>query len=273
MVHRLSFNILILMLAMGSCHSQMEPEMAGENWKDDGIFRALFLGNSHTYYNDLPDLIKELAWSHGDIDSMFMHVVAPGGYSLADHLALQEKQKDIESERWDAVIIQENASIASLTPEEAEQAMIQPAYQLGRKIKANNPDTRIIWYMTHAYRNGIIPCESDEEICSFNSMLTRIRSNYLTAGSVVISEWAPAGIIWKLLFSKSGDIVLHDDDDIHPNLLGSWVSAATIYAILFGHRLETDKLNLPEEWEHHRSLIVREINASVFESDPDWKVF
>ncbi|MCB0666791.1 MAG: SGNH/GDSL hydrolase family protein [Saprospiraceae bacterium] len=262
-----------LCLIFFNCTEEDGPAMAMEKNLDDGILKVLFLGNSHTFYNDLPSLVVKIARAHGYPDSIFIKVVAPGGYTLADHLASPAMEMVFESELWDAVVIQENATISSLIPSEIEKSMIQPAYGLAQKIKSNHPDTRIIWYMTHAYSHGISPCGEDESVCSFAGMLDRIRTNYLKAASVVVSEIAPAGVMWKILFKKASDINLHDDDDIHPNILGSWVSAATIYAILFQQDLDKEKLELPQTYSSYTPLIAEVINRSIFDQIPDWRIF
>lgn len=262
-----------LCLIFFNCRGEVGPAMAMETNLDDGIFKVLFLGNSHTFYNDLASLVVEIAGAHGYPDSIFIKVVAPGGYTLADHLTSQDMGMVVESELWDAVVLQENATISSLIPSEIERSMLQPAYGLAQKIKTNHPDTRIIWYLTHAYRHGISPCGEDESVCSFDGMLGRIRTNYLTAASVVVSEMAPAGVMWKILFKQSAGINLHDDDDIHPNILGSWVSAATIYTILFQHDLDKEKLELPQTYSSYVPLIAEVINRSIFDQIPDWRKF
>ncbi|MCB0687167.1 MAG: SGNH/GDSL hydrolase family protein [Saprospiraceae bacterium] len=269
--YQLFISLFCVLLA---CNQDDRNEFAGpDNSLNDGILKILFLGNSHTFYNDLPGIVKQIATNLDYPDSIFIRTVAPGGYSLQDHLLLQETQKDIEGENWDVVVLQENAVIAATDKSEAEVLMIQPALKLGKLIKENNGETQVIWYLPQAYRNGIIPCESDPGICSFNSMLDRIRQNYLTAQSVVESKIAPAGVIWKVLFSKDQSIELHAPDDIHPNKLGSWVSAATIYATLFNQELKLSEVQWPEDLKDYEIDVQNTINQTIFRMEPNWTVF
>ena len=46
--------------------------------------RLLFIGNSYTYFNNLPVLVKALAEAAG-AGPVEVRMVAPGGWSLADH--------------------------------------------------------------------------------------------------------------------------------------------------------------------------------------------
>ena len=43
-------------------------------------YDVLFIGNSYTYYNDLPDMLSKISSSFGD--SIFHDQNTPGGYSL-----------------------------------------------------------------------------------------------------------------------------------------------------------------------------------------------
>lgn len=45
--------------------------------------RALFIGNSYTYYNNLPDILRVMAEADGR--RLEVRMVAPGGWRLKDH--------------------------------------------------------------------------------------------------------------------------------------------------------------------------------------------
>ena len=81
--------------------------------------QILFIGNSYTFFNDMPGIFSDLAESGGfDAD---VTTVAKGGYSLADHTQDAETRSILESQNWDFVILQEKsdipAQVADLYPQ------------------------------------------------------------------------------------------------------------------------------------------------------------
>jgi hypothetical protein len=43
----------------------------------------------------------------------------------------------------------------------------------------------------------------------------------------------PVGAAWQRLISERPDLVLHDKDNSHPNVAGSFLAACVFYAMLF----------------------------------------
>ena len=70
--------VLVLLLLTGCAISQSESI-------PNTPLRVLFIGNSYTFYNDLPGLLVELVRSGGlDIE---VEMAAEAGWTLADHAA------------------------------------------------------------------------------------------------------------------------------------------------------------------------------------------
>jgi hypothetical protein len=66
--------------------------------------RVLFVGNSLTFSNDMPEMFAELARSGGyDVK---VDMAAQGGWTLSDHASSQLTLNKID-ETWDFVILQE----------------------------------------------------------------------------------------------------------------------------------------------------------------------
>ena len=49
--------------------------------------RVLFVGNSHTYFNDMPKMVAELAAAAGVERPLHAVMEAPGGAGFVEHLA------------------------------------------------------------------------------------------------------------------------------------------------------------------------------------------
>ena len=69
--------------------------------------RVLFIGNSHTYYNDMPHLFAQICQEKG-IDTE-VTMLAHGGKGWDFHLEEPEVKFNIEHGGYDAVILQHKA--------------------------------------------------------------------------------------------------------------------------------------------------------------------
>ena len=73
--------------------------------------RVLFLGNSYTYYNDLPQLLTDLAADMGHVVETAANT--PGGYTLQGHASNDTSLDLIAEGGWDFVVLQEQSQIPS----------------------------------------------------------------------------------------------------------------------------------------------------------------
>ena len=69
--------------------------------------RVLFIGNSHTYYNDMPELFRERAERDGFACEVTM--LAHGGWRLSQHAKEPEVSFNIHYGNYDYVVLQEHA--------------------------------------------------------------------------------------------------------------------------------------------------------------------
>ena len=74
------------------------------------VTRVLFIGNSYTYFNNLPEIVRVLAESAGG-GRVEVRMVAPGGWRLADHWQKGEAHEALRSGTWDFVVLQEQSQL------------------------------------------------------------------------------------------------------------------------------------------------------------------
>ena len=104
--------------------------------------KALFLGNSYTYYNNLPVLIESLATANGDL---FVHDKnTPGGHTLQAHSTNAVSLNKIKVENWDFVILQGQSQRPSFPPAQVAVDVKPYASILNDSIKANNACTKTL---------------------------------------------------------------------------------------------------------------------------------
>jgi hypothetical protein len=67
--------------------------------------KVLFIGNSYTYFNDMPEMVSEMAES--TVDELEIVSGAIGGYSFKDHSTDSATLSLIKMGGWDYVVLQE----------------------------------------------------------------------------------------------------------------------------------------------------------------------
>ena len=69
--------------------------------------RILFIGNSHTYFHDMPAMVSDLAEKEGF--SCDVTMIAHGGWFLAQHVKEPDVQFNIKYGKYDYVVLQEHS--------------------------------------------------------------------------------------------------------------------------------------------------------------------
>ena len=179
--------------------------------------RVLFIGNSLTFYNDLPSLVEQLSAAAGVDRPLDAEMIARGGDSFFLHT---ERRDDgaplrvIAEGGWDVVVLQENGRLAARSGNES----LPYASRLVRAVRAAG--AKPVFYMTWAYRDQA-------------QALPRIRETYAGLGSRLEVEVAPVGEAWRLARDAAGDVDLFVDDGVHPNPEGSYLAACVIFSTLY----------------------------------------
>ena len=85
--------------------------------------------------------------------------------------------------------------------------------------------------MTWGYKNGNPKWKA---IAHYDSMQLRIERQYLRFADLFSAGVSPVGMVWKEVRDDHPSINLYDADRFHPILTGSYLSACTFYATIFG---------------------------------------
>jgi hypothetical protein len=236
--------ILVLVTLIGpSCDNDEDKpcgllEEASEQSKELSI---LFIGNSHTHFHDLPEIVREIGASMGD--KVHVEMSAPGGYEFERHFKDQETLTALASREWDYIVLQESGWRVALPPVEAAIQVYPFADSLKREIMQNNPNARLVMYVTHGYEQGVNTmgetewCGSDPSVCNQQGMSKRIQETYDELARIFEAESAPAGPLWQIMKNKNSDLHLFEADGVHPNIVGSYANAVTIYSVIRKQRL------------------------------------
>jgi PKD domain len=192
----------------------------------------LFVGNSYTYVNDLPQLVKDIALSKGD--SVTTDMSAPGGYTFQSHCTNSTTLAKINSGSFDFVVLQEQSQLPAFPPSQVATDVYPYAKQLDSLIHRANSCATTVFYMTWGRKYGDASnCSAYPPICTYSGMQERLRESYKTMADSNSALVAPAGMAWNTSWSTDSSINLWQSDNSHPSLEGSYLTACTMYATIF----------------------------------------
>ena len=192
----------------------------------------LFLGNSMTYFNDLPTVFMNLSRSGGFAAEVYE--LTEGSYRLeyfadeTDEVGAQVYDA-LESYDWDYVILQEQSGISTIG---AEEHMYPAARTLDSMIREANGES--VFLMTWAYREGFsLPLLGLEFKNTREEMQTQMAQNYRDIATELDALLAPAGIAFMRCSSNYPEIELWDEDGNHPSPAGTYLAACVLYQVLY----------------------------------------
>lgn len=217
------------------------------NIKAQGDVNILFLGNSYTAVNNLPQLVAKIAESNGK--NVYYASSTPGGHLLLQHAENSTSLNLIKEGNWDYVVLQEQSQLPTI---EYYRSYMEKGWQMLRDTTMKyNEDAQMIGYMTWGRRYGGQQCANYGEgtYCSvafedFNHMQDTLASAYNSCADKFGSMIAPVGLAWKYVLGDS-DLVLHSGDNSHPSIHGSYLAACVFYTLIFEESPEG--LWFPEE--------------------------
>lgn len=203
---------------------------------------VLFLGNSYTYVNDVPNLVENLAKAEGLTLTYGEHT--GGGWTLEKHWNSDKTLNLIRDGNWDVVIIQEQSRRTSDKPKDVCQNSFTYANLLADEVHKHNPEAKIQWYLTWGRPFGDDDrCQDIPQVCTFDGMQDAITETYSAYGCMFKpGQVAPVGEgfrQYKLMLGEAEFSTLYNTNgvsDHHASLKGSYLSACAHFSTLFGRK-------------------------------------
>ena len=197
----------LVLVGFGEAESQRPP------------LRVLFLGNSLTAWNDLPEMVAALGRARGV--AIEFEAVTPGGYSLDDHW-YNGSLEHLRAQKWDAVVLQQGPSALP----ESQSELKASAQRWADEIRANGATPALYGVWPENYRRSALPAS----IASY-------RNAAIASGAVLL----PAGDAWRIAWRRNAKLKLYGPDAFHPSATGTYLAALTVYAGL----TKTSPVGLP----------------------------
>lgn len=230
-------------------------------------FRVLFIGNSYTAVNNLPQMVADVSASVGN--QITFESNTPGGCTFQQHCN-NNSMTMICKGGWDVVILQEQSQIPSFPISQVENLCFPYAAQLVDSIYNNSPCSRAMFYMTWGRKNGDSEnCSNWPPVCTYEGMDSLLHERYVTMGDSNHADVAPVGAVWHHIHDLFPEIELYSGDGSHPSLAGSYAAACTFFSMIFKNdpTLITNNLNVPEETA---VIIKNSVKTVVFDSLSKW---
>ncbi|WP_394971642.1 SGNH/GDSL hydrolase family protein [uncultured Croceitalea sp.] len=172
---------------------------------------VLFIGNSLTYTNNLPELVSKIAL--GKNVTLKTTTVANPNYALIDHWNDGEIQKLISENTYDFVIVQQGPS----SQPEGRKMLLNDGAKIKELCEINN--AKLVYFMVWP---------SKQYYYTFDDVI----KNHIEAATKNDALLAPVGAVWKVHFDKTGDYSFYGNDGFHPSLKGSKKAAEVIVATI-----------------------------------------
>ena len=208
---RRSFNFctisLVILLLFSFLNIKAQAKPPKEN------LRVLFVGNSLTYVNNLPEIIAGLARS-AKLRKFSYKMVAYPNFSLEDHWNKGEVQKILAKEKWDYVIMQQGPSAFI----DGRVVLVEYAKKFAEPIA--NAGAKPAFYMVWS---------SADRLQDFAG----VSATYKAAAKEVNGLFIPAGEAWLEAWRRDPKLNLYGADRFHPNQAGSYLAALVIYQQLY----------------------------------------
>ena len=208
-----------LLLAAAAAYGQpAPPQQAPAAFRD----RILFIGNSYTYFNNLPAVLAQLANSSRP-NSLETKMVVTGGATLKSLWEAGDALKNIQQGGWTYVVLQEQSTLGQGGRVDGIPQINDPAmfFEYARRFDAEirKAGAKTAFYMTWARH------DSPQNQARLSAAYTSIAKEL---GAILV----PAGHAWEMALHEKPGLALHQIDNSHPTPAGTYLAACVFYAVL-----------------------------------------
>lgn len=193
---------------------------------------VLFLGNSYTAYNNLPQLVSQVAASTGNYVTFNSNT--PGGHTFQQHSNNNTSLSLIAQGNWDYVVLQEQSQLPSFPISQVQSDVYPFAKKLDSLINAANPCAETVFYNTWGRKNGdATNCANFPPLCTYQGMDSLLQLRYGFMADTNNAILSPVAQVWRYIRTNYPGIELYNPDESHPSVAGSYAAACAFYTVLF----------------------------------------
>lgn len=182
-----------------------------------GVTRVLFVGNSYTFYNDLPGMLAAMGQKRGVPFECTVRV--EGSASLHSHWQ-GGVGRELQGGRFDYVVLQDQSMVPVFQPD----STVRYGGEFCRAALAAG--CRPVFLLTWARLAPQGALDADMQ-----NRLTLAYSQAAVQGGALLS---PAGEAWRRAYAAIPGCRLHGEDGSHPNAYGTYLTACVLFHTLTG---------------------------------------
>lgn len=193
--------------------------------------QILFLGNSATYYNDMPLMVKGLATAAGK--NVEVTSITASGYKLSQYIEdnsyyLNLITTTLNKTSFDYIIVQDHREVMIQNSTKSEESF------LVLKELFDKNGAKVILYETQAdYEGRTFKINNSTVFLDHSMMQYYLTKNYFYIGNKHNVEVSAAGPNYTRCTEMFPEINLYNKDKLHPSVEGSYLAACTLYESIF----------------------------------------
>jgi len=209
---RLSSVGWMLLISWAVCGANSGPTASNEVPSDPPT-QILLIGNSLTFFNDMPEILLGLLNSVPDTEFLVEAVTIPAS-GLEDHWTNRTALRRIAEGGWDIVVLQQGPSAT-----EGRPSLLEYSQLFSEKIRAvgATPAMYMVWPSVQR---------------SFDA--DGVSDSYTTAAKLIGGGLLPAGDAFRVAQGMDPSIELYGGDGFHPSVEGSYLAALVMFVQMTG---------------------------------------
>ncbi len=203
--------LAFLLLSMGGSGSVTAQEQ---------VHRVLFVGNSYTYYNSMPQLFAAISEHRMPGHRVETKFLGGGGATLEKHWDVGMVLDALKTSTWDYVVLQGQSKFGAddLRDSQSPDTFFKYAEMFEKEKSESGAET--VFFMTWSRKD-----QRDQQ--------KYLSTAYTTIANKLTSKLAPVGSVWDELRDASA-LELYTEDGSHPAVSGSYLAAMTLSSTIFG---------------------------------------
>lgn len=213
------------------------------------VHAVLILGNSRTYYHDMPSMLRRMADSDQARERYNIVMRAQPGGTLEWSWNDPATQKLLKKP-WREVIIQAESNAQSR--DDSEQRFFDYGKRLIFEAENNGSKPALIvnWvYGEDLFKSNTVKMRS--------SLYNRIQDDYADLAQHTGVQLVNVGRVWESVRAASPGLPLYEDGN-HPTVQGSYLSALMLYTYLSG-RDGSEVTYVPADMSAEQAAVIKRV--------------
>lgn len=215
----------------------------------------------------MPILFRDIANNKGK--NVATQAYAPGGTGFVNHVVDPNVYSLFRNTTWDAVVLQPGSS-ESPGVSWSVNTTIQRGQKMIDSIKKYSPCAKIFIYQIPYGVRSTDGITGDYN--NYQLIQTKIKDSITKLTDGLQAQMVPAGECTRMHYTGQQDLLLHGSfNDIHPNLNGSYLVAASMFAAIFQEPAtgSTSYGGVPQQTAIYFQNIADQI---VLPNKPQWRI-